>query len=589
MTRGESPGRTPRAQPEVAIDVTDLGPDFEILPRLDLDVLLGELQARLAAVVASRDRVHALLEAIVAIGSELDLQAVLNRIVHAAATLADARYGALGVIGDGGVLAQFLTVGVDEETYARIGPLPSGLGILGQLIREPTPLRLPDISGHPASVGFPAHHPPMRTFLGVPVRVRDEVFGNLYLTEKAGGGDFDEEDERIVVALATAAGVAVENARLYDAARSRERWLAASGRVMTTLLSGTEPEEVLELVAGQAREIAEADLAAICLPADDATLLVEVADGAAAESVRGRPLSVADSLAGQVFRSGQPIAVSDLAARSGVTDRMLGGTVLGPAMVVPLGTAGAVRGVLTVVRGAGGRPFTGPEVRTLQSFADQAAVALELAERRRDAEKLLVFADRDRIARDLHDLVIQRLFAAGMQLESTTRLLTNDEAVLRVRHVVDDLDTTIREIRTTIYALQAPPREDTPGLRARLLEVADAATATLGFAPSVHFSGPVDADVPPEIGEHLVAALGEALSNAARHAQASRVEVRVELTDHEVHLEVVDDGVGIASGGRRSGLSNLAQRAVTLGGSFQAAARPEGGTGLVFRVPVTAH
>jgi signal transduction histidine kinase len=566
--------------------VTEEGAEFGVLPRLDLDVLLGELQTRLAVVLATRDRVHSLVEAIVAIGSELDLQAVLTRIVQAAATLSGARYGALGVIGEGDTLAQFLTVGIDEDTYAKIGPLPKGLGLLGQVIREPTPLRMADIADHAASVGFPPDHPPMRTFLGVPVRVRDEVFGNLYLTEKAGGGEFDEEDVRIVVALATAAGVAVENARLYDEARSRERWLAASGLVTTTLLSGTQPEDVLELVAVQASEIADAQLALIALPRDDASLLVEVATGPGAEHLRGVILPVADSLAGQVFRSGEPIAVTGATARNPETDRLLGDGRLGPAIIVPLGTGKAIRGVLTVVRGQGASPFREAAMRMLHSFANQAAVAFELAERRRDAEQLLVFADRDRIARDLHDLVIQRLFAAGMELQGTTRMLGNHEAVSRVHGVVDDLDTTIREIRTAIYALQAPPREVSPGIRSRLLDVADDATPALGFAPSVQVRGPVDSAISAEIGEHLIAVLREALSNAARHAGARSVEVRVEVANGTVVLRVDDDGVGLPADGRRSGLANLAERAASLGGSFRAAARPTGGSELVFGVPL---
>jgi len=543
-----------------------------------------EHPGRSVEVAVTRDRSHGLLEAIVAIGSGLDLQVVLHRIVEAAVALVDATYGALGVIGEPDRLSQFLTVGVDRETHARIGALPRGHGILGLLIREPHPIRLADLSAHPASVGFPAHHPPMTSFLGVPVRVRNEVFGNLYLTEKRGGGEFTEEDERIVVALATAAGVAIENARLYDEARRRERWLAASGAVMTRLLSGTDPDEVLALVAAQAREITESDVAIIAMPADAAGLLVEVADGVGAQTLRGLTLPVPGSLSGLVFGSAEPLVVEALAADDPLAVRLASLVRLGPAVVVPLGAAGAVRGVLKMARHAGGMRFSEPELRMLESFAGQATVALELAERRRDAERLLVFADRDRIARDLHDLVIQRLFASGMQLESVVRLITNDDAVARVLRVVDELDGTIREIRTTIYALQTPADPEGPGMRTRLLAVTDQAAETLGFAPSLQFTGPVDAS-PAELAEQAAAVLAEGLSNVARHAEASAVQIRAEVDAESFTLRVTDNGVGLPADGRRSGLTNMAERARSLGGTFTAEAPPSGGTELVWTVP----
>ena len=256
-------------------------------------------------------RTHGLLDAVLAVGTGLDLQTVLHRIVEAAVQLVDARYGALGVIDHGRLLSQFLTVGIDEETAAQIGSLPRGGGILGLLIDDPRPLRLHDLGEHRAAFGFPAHHPPMRSFLGVPIRVRDEVFGNLYLTEKVGGADFDDEDERVVLALATAAGVAIENARLYDEVRHRERWLQASAEVTTALLSGAETEDVLHLVAARARDLAEADFAAIVLPLGD-SLVIEVANGAAAERVTGKRIDPQASLIGDAFRGGSTVAIDDI-------------------------------------------------------------------------------------------------------------------------------------------------------------------------------------------------------------------------------------------------------------------------------------
>ena len=251
-----------------------------VLPQLQLDDLLTELQSRLATVLTTRDRVHGLLEAIVSIGGDLDLESVLRSIVEAATTLVDARYGALGVIGEDARLSRFITTGVTQEQIEALEHWPHGLGILGLLIKDPRPIRLADLSAHPESFGFPANHPPMKRFLGVPIRVRDEVFGNLYLTEKAGGEEFDDDDQSVVSALATAAGVAIENARLYQEARRRERWLEASGEVSTALLSGTEPGEVLDLVVRRAREICDADLATVALAKDGPEeFVVRAADG----------------------------------------------------------------------------------------------------------------------------------------------------------------------------------------------------------------------------------------------------------------------------------------------------------------------
>lgn len=213
-----------------------VGEESGQLPRLRLDELLDELQIRIDAVRGTRDRVNSLLEAVLSVGRELDLPQVLRQIVESAVVLVDAEYGALGVV-EGARLSEFLTVGVTEEQVKKIGPLPKGHGILGELIRHPEPLRLPEISQNPASYGFPPHHPPMRSFLGVPIRVRDEVFGNLYLTEKRDGRDFDGEDEAVLRTLAVAAGVAIENARLYKAARDRQRWMEANAEVVSALLS----------------------------------------------------------------------------------------------------------------------------------------------------------------------------------------------------------------------------------------------------------------------------------------------------------------------------------------------------------------
>jgi signal transduction histidine kinase len=544
--------------------------------------LMGD--RRLRTPPATPERSHALLEAIVAVGSELDLNAVLYRIIEAAVTLVDATYGALGVIGEQDRLSQFLTVGIDEETRAKIGDLPSGRGILGLLIREPMPLRLANLSEHPASFGFPSNHPTMSSFLGVPVRVRDVVFGNLYLTEKRGGGAFGEEDERVVVALAVAAGVAIENARLYDDARRRGRWLEASAEVTTALLSGTDPETALQVVADRALEIAEATTTFIALPRSGQSLVVEVTGGAGGHALKGLALSADASLVGRALRSPDAVTVARLDPGDPVSAALDG--VTGLTMLVQLRDSGGVRGVLGVVMRPGATPFVSQASAMLEAFAGQAAVALQLAEARREGERVHLYEDRDRIARDLHDLVIQRLFASGMQLESMTRTLDNDEAVTRVHYVVDELDTTIREIRSAIYALQTPSRLSAGNLRSQLLEAADFVSTSLGFAPSLRFDGPIDTLVPSDLAPHLVAVLVEGLSNVARHAQAQQVEVTVHTSADEVTIRISDDGVGLPEHGRRSGLVNLGERAAERGGTFSASARPGGGTSLVWSVPL---
>ncbi|MCO5999748.1 sensor histidine kinase [Actinoallomurus rhizosphaericola] len=553
------------------------------LPQLRLDDLLGELQSRLDAVLATRDRVHALLEAVVSIGSDLELETVLRRIVEAATTLVEARYGALGVIGDGGRLVQFITVGIDEEGIAAIGHWPHGEGILGLLIKDPRPLRMPDLAAHPESAGFPAGHPPMRRFLGVPIRVRDEVFGNLYLTEKAGGGEFDEDDESVVTALATAAGVAIENARLYQEARRRERWLQASAEVSTTLLSGTEAGDVLELVAERAREICDADMATVLL-VEGGELVVATVAGEHAGRLRGLRMPIEESLAGRVFRSGEPLVLTDAGGqedRLGVPET----APTGPALLVPLGLGSGARGVLSVVNAPGKPVFGEPVRRLLEPFAAQAAVGLELAGRRRDAERLVVLEDRDRIAKDLHDTVIQRLFATAMTLMSAIKITEKPEVAHRVQRAVDDLDNTIRQIRSTIFALQSTMEQT---LRTRVHGVIDSAAETLGFAPAVRLDGLLDIVVDEATGDQAVAVLQEALSNAARHSGARHVGVTLMVGD-ELVLRVEDDGVGIPEDGRRSGLRNMAERAQALGGAFEIRPRDGGGTVLEWRVPPAAR
>ncbi|SOB88613.1 sensor histidine kinase [Streptomyces sp. 1331.2] len=558
------------------------------VPKLQLDELLDELQARLDAARGTRDRVHNLLEAVLAVGRDLELSQALQHIVEAAVTLVDAEYGALGVIGEDQRLSQFIPVGVTDDQVKLIGDLPSGHGILGELIRRPEPLRLSRISDHPASYGFPANHPPMRSFLGVPIRIRGKVFGNLYLTERRGGGDFDAEDESVLATLAVAAGVAIDNARLYARARQRQRWLQASAEITSSLLSGSAEQEVLDLLLARATEIAGADLAVVAMPLPGAgELEVRIAVGLGEDEHRGLVLPVDGSFMGTALRTGGLVVSPDVQHDPRITAGPPRWRGLGPALAVPVGTAErGIRGVLLLARAAGAPLFEEDESVPLLGFAGQAAVAMELAERRRDSEQIAMLQERDRIARDLHDLAIQRLFATGMTLQGATRFIEHPEATDRVLRAIDDLDETAKTIRATIFGLRL--REKGPaaaGLRSRVVEVLERAARPLGFAPALRMSGLLDVTVPPEVADAVIAVLEEALSNAARHARASTVDVTV-TAGEELTVTVSDDGVGLPEGGRRSGLANLADRATALGGTFAARARQEGGTELVWRVPL---
>ncbi|MFJ9039830.1 GAF domain-containing sensor histidine kinase [Streptomyces sp. NPDC102406] len=538
-------------------------------------------------------RVPQLLEAMRSVGTGLELHSTLDRICETAAELADATYAAIGVIAeDGHGLSDFVYHGIDARTALRIGRLPDGhRGLLGALIHDPVPLRLADLADDPRSCGFPADHPPMRTFLGVPIRVQGEIFGNLYLTEKRGGGEFNDHDLDMVRVLATEAGIAIGNARLYEAARQRERWIDGSVAVTTALLSGGDADEALQVVAEQARKLSESAAGIVLLPTEEGGMeIVAVAsdEPSAALGVIVPPESeIISELLG-----GEAVFIDDSATDPrAMTDLARG---YGPAMLLPLRSDGRVLGTLVTPRARGERPFSEVERTLATQFASQAALALMMAEAQRDRERLAVFEDRDRIARDLHDLVIQRLFATGMMLETAQRRSVVPEVQQGVGKAVDELDVTIQEIRTAIFALQQGPAEAPSNLRTRVLREINMAAVPLGFTPSHRFVGPVDAVVGELTGKNLIAALRETLSNAFRHAKASRIDVVVDATAllpdgaHGVRLTVADDGVGIPEGGRRSGLRNLKRRAESLGGDSwygPGTGADGGGTAVVWQAP----
>jgi signal transduction histidine kinase len=565
------------------------------LGKLRLETLLRELVDRAGEVLDAESRLRRLLSAVVTVASNLSLPEVLRRIVESSCELVGARYGALGVIGDDRTLVEFVNVGIDEETSHRIGPLPTGRGILGLLIDDPRPLRLHDLTRHPQSYGFPPDHPPMKSFLGVPLRVRGSVFGNLYLTEKRGGGNFTDEDVEVVSALAAAAGIAIENARLFEETHRSELWLRASTEITSALLAGETSRAVLALVAERARAVTGAQFTAIALPGDEPReLVLDVVDGPFAADLAGTPIPLDASVCGQVFRSGSARVLDsgtdhDPGWAGPVGSGGEGGSVHGPVLLVPLAAGGHILGVLVVGNAPGSPEFRQQELRMAETFAGHAALAVEFSRAQDDRQRLAVYEDRDRIARDLHDLVIQRLFAIGLGMQGTARMVERPEVAERLAGFVGDLDATIGEIRRTIFSLQAPS-EEAASLRATVLATCSEAAESLGFEPHLRMEGPLDLAVPSALHPQVVATLREALSNVARHSGAGTAEVVVRAdTDRSVlELLVSDDGKGMpALPQHRSGLANIAERAERLGGGVDIDTAPGRGTRIAWRVPLT--
>jgi signal transduction histidine kinase len=549
-----------------------------------LDELLSAVLTRVTGVLDAQERLRGLLDAVVGINADLSLERALERIVTAACTLADAEFGALGVLGGGPGrrLREFVTHGLTTEQRDAIGDLPAGHGILGLIIDRPEPLRLPVLGQHSSSYGFPPHHPPMQTFLGVPIRIRDQVFGNLYLTEKRGGGTFTVEDEDVVVALAAAAGVVIENARLFEDTTLRRRWLEAAAEVSSALLTDTGGAAALTRVAARARDVPGADTAAVLVPADDDRLQVIAVAGLPEDDLVGTYLETPGTRLEEVDGATAAIVLPDVTDDQRAPLELLGGPA-GSLVLVPLRTSVARYGVLVVGWSlAAEQAFLDTDVRQIEAYADQAALAMQVAQGREDRSRLAVFEDRDRIGRDLHDLVIQRLFAIGLTLDNASRLAERPEVTARLSTAVDDIDATIKDIRRTIFELSAPP--ESRDLRAQLGDALEVVAPALGFLPHLTTVGPVDAAVGDGVRGHLLAVLREALANAARHAAATAVEVIVAVGD-EVVLTVRDDGAGYRPGERRSGVRNMTERAESLGGTFSVGTRADGGTELVWRVP----
>ncbi|WP_406097239.1 GAF domain-containing protein [Streptomyces sp. NBC_01013] len=492
-------------------------------------------------------RLPMLLEAVLRVGTHLELRATLQQIIDTATALTDARYGALGVLGPGsGRIGELFVTGMDESERAAIGHLPDGhTGLLGALINGARPVRSDDVTTDPRSCGVPPGHPVMRSFLGAPIRVRRKVFGNIYLTEKR-GGHFSDTDMTLLRVLAAQAGIAIGNARLYESARQRERWIEGAAAVTNTLLNRENASDALMTVAERARILSDASAGVILQPDEDGGMEIVVAS----------TLEDPAGLVGTAIAPGSPVLVQLLGGEAvfiedSATDPRMTTPVrsrFGPSMMLPLQSGGRLIGTLALPRRRGARPYTDVDRLLAAQFASQAALALVLADSQHDREQLAVYEDRDRIARDLHDLVVQRLFATEMMLESTRRRAGAADTDELLGRAVDELDSTIQEVRTAIFALQQPPAQAPTTFRGRVLRETSGAAAVLGFPPSVHFTGAVDALVPDPAAGQLLAALRGALAAAHRRPGVSAIEVEVDATAvlpdgrAGVRLVVADDG-----------------------------------------------
>jgi signal transduction histidine kinase len=517
-----------------------------------------------------------LVEAMLVVTAGLDLDETLQTIIRTATKLVDARYGALGIRGEGHEIVDFVLEGMGAADLERIGKVPEGIGVLGLLLDDPKSIRLEEIAKHPASVGFPPNHPPMHTFLGVPIRIREEIFGNLYLTEKAGGEQFTDEDEVLVEALAAAAGIAIDNARLYQKAQTRQAWIESTRDIATQFLAGDEPAEVLRRTAVEVLGLAQADGAFIAVSADIGRgtepvreLLVVEAVGAARVPEHAPVVDVDGNIFGQVLADLTPRRLPGI-DEPALMKRLMDDA--GPAMVIPLRTN--IGGIVVLLRRRGERVFSAEQLDLMVAFVDQAGLAWQLANSQRRMHQLEVISERDRIARDLHDHVIQRLFAVGLTLQGAIPRARIPEVQTRLADTVDELQNVIQEIRTTIFDLHGGS-SGTTRLRQRIGE-AVSAFAGSGVRTTVSFVGPLSV-VDQTLADHAEAVVREAVSNAVRHAGAQTLTVTVRVED-ELSIEVVDDGCGMPPDVTPSGLNNLRARARDVGGELMVAAATGGGT-----------
>jgi signal transduction histidine kinase len=537
-----------------------------------------------------------LLQAGRSLVAELDVEVVLERLLETARELTGARYAAIGVLDEQRRgLERFLTSGVDRETYARIGELPRGRGVLGVLIDDPKPLVLPDVSAHPRSYGFPAGHPPMTTFLGVPLLIRGEAWGNVYLTEKQ-GGEFDDDDVHAVTVLADWAAIAIEHARLYRSTveRSAELERAVEGLEATTAIaralgSETDLARVLELIVKRGRALVRARTVVLLLREGD-RLVTAAGAGQLDEGALRSELSVDGSVAGDVLRDGRPERVADVGVRLGVEDERMGVVGAETALLVPLRYRERPLGVLCAFDRLDAQPeFGDREEDLLQAFAASAATAVATAQSV-EADRLRhslrsAEQERSRWARELHDETLQGLAAMGVLLSSG--LKAGGEALERAaRQATEQLSTEVANLRALITELR-PAALDQLGLTAALEGLARRAREVDGLEVTLDLVVDEDA-LDPELKTAVYRLVQEALGNVAKHARANRVEVGFEYDGDEVRLRVADDGRGFdaAAPATGFGLVGMRERVALLGGEM-AVATSERGTLVTARFPAS--
>lgn len=553
---------------------------FPDAPRSQLERTIEELVDRAQDVLRTQGRLRALLQATRSVVDDLELEGVLRRLVEAAARLVGAEYGAVAVVGSDDRLERF--VEIDGQGDHSWGRALLGDGMAGSVVTA-GPVRAATLAAHRPADDLP-HELRDTAFLGVPIRVRGEQFGQLFLTGHT-GQRFTEEDEELAGALVATASIAIENASLFEEARRRERWTAAIADTTAALLANDTGSDGLDVIADNVAALVDARLVCIVEAIGDGSeLRVRVARGEGAEEVIGRVYPASGTLVSQALETGAA-AYSEGEAAGTVAEWQ---PAFGPTYAVPLTASDTRLGVLTISRPIGGPRLTGAELEMAHEFAVQASVALEVSRGRIDRRRLELAEDRARIARDLHDHVIQRLFATGLSLGALASAVP-DRMRPQLDEQVDAIDAVIRQIRTAVFALNSDTGGNAGTLRHQLLDVIFEQTPALESTPRLSFHGPIDVMVDAEISDDVLAVVRESLSNVARHAQADSSSVEVSVADGWLSVRITDNGRGPGDSERRSGLANLADRARQRGGDYRVEPREGGGTHVEWRVPLGAH
>jgi len=532
----------------------------------------------------SADRWQGILDAVLgmSVGSNLDV--TLHGLVQAAVDLLDAGHGAAAVWGESGTLDRFVQVGVDEITERALGIRPCGGGVLEMVASDGQPLQVGDLTRHPAFAGVPPGHPPAGSFLAVPIRSRGQVVGQLSVTGRAGGQVFTDDDEATVQVLADAVGVAVGNAHLAQEGRRTSESLAASAEVTTELLGSGGTGQALNLIACRAMEMSSADTTCVLVPSDPQLASVEVTDLRVAvcvgdDSPRQQDLMivVAGSTSGAVFTDRTSRMVLASAGVPGVD------SMLGPTMAAPLGPAEWNLGVVVVRRTPGSPAFADTDLARLSLFAENAALAVHLAEGQRHRE-LQVLAERDRISTELYDHVWQQLFGIGTAMQITRRRMPSPDSEARTGDHIDQLQGVVRQLRQAISDGLPGPAVP-PQLRTSLMQMITVLTAGSPLHTSVHMSGTLD-DLPPDLALLATEVLREAVGNAVRHSHAEELGITISVTDDLVVVQVTDNGVGTTDTTPGAGLRDLQRRATDVAGSLIVSGARGAGTHLTWTAPV---